>query len=203
MEKKHLALAALMIGFTTFQACKKSDSSKNNNNTVSDQKVGQMYCTVDGKAWGSDAPGKKHSVHYQDSSFSFDEDVYGTEGNIFGDTITLKGARVLGTDSSELYIEFVLNKSYTGAYTFGSYPVKNAGKAYAYYYNKLGQAGAKIGKTGYVSSGTLNITNYADTTGLISGNFSVTITPKNSGNPKTPSTHTITNGKFVDVLVKP
>jgi hypothetical protein len=198
MEKKHLILAAGLLGLVFVQACKKKTTDSDNTIPVDQQVKGLIYGSVNDKAWNSDPMTKKYVVHYQDSFFSFNENIYGTEGGIFGDTITLSGARVLGTDSSQLHMDIVLTNSKVGTYTLSSYPVRNAGKAFAYYYNKLGTKASKVCRTGYTYSGSINITSFKDSTGQISGTYNITMTPKNAGNSKTPE-YKIKNGRFTDV----
>lgn len=198
MEKKHLLLAAALFGLIFQQACKKKTTDDDNSTPTDQQVKGLIYGSVNGKAWNSDPTTKKYVVSYKDSFFSFNENIFGTEGSIFGDTLTLSGARVLGTDSSQLQMDIVLTSGKVGNYTLGTYPVKNAGKAFAYYYNKLGTAASKVCRTGYNYSGSINITSFKDSTGQISGTYNITMTPKNSGNSKTPA-YTVTNGRFTDV----
>ncbi len=198
MEKKHFLLAAGIVGLIFSQACKKK--SKGDDVTPTDQqKKGLFYGSVNGKAWNSESYLKKYVVHYQDSFFGFDENVYGTEAIVFGDTLTLEGANVVGTDSSQLHMEIVLTNARVGTYTLGGFPVKNAGKAFAYFYNKLGTKADKVCRTGYTYSGTINITNYTDSTSLVSGTYSIDMTPKNSSNPKTPA-FKVLSGRFTDVF---
>jgi len=198
MYKGHLGMAALMFGLLFSQACKKKTTTVDSVVSPDKQIKGLVYGSVNGKAWNSDAPTKKHVVHYQDSFFSFDENIYGTECSLFGDTLTLNAVRVIGTDSSQLHMDIALKSVREGNYTMQSYPLKNAGKVYAWYYNKMGLKASRICKTEYDFSGTLNISNFTDSTALVSGTYSLKMTPKNTSNPKTPAFN-ITNGKFTDV----
>ena len=199
MRIKHLALAFCVLSLAFLCTCKKTSTTDNTNTSNPSNDVkGIIYTTVNGKTWNGDGPAKKYTVKYQDSFVSFGQDIYGIEGIIFGDTLTINTARVSGKDSSQIMLEIVLKSSPTGNYTVGSYPVKTAGKAFAYYYPALGVKGSKLGKTAYNTTGTINISNLTDSTGLVSGTFDFTMVPKNASNPKTPK-FTITGGRFKDV----
>lgn len=182
-------------------ACKKKDDNKGSNtdtDQVAQSNKGRFVCIINGKDWLGDAASKKYVVKYWSPNFSFNEDVYGAEGNRFGDTLTLKGARVSGTDSGQLVFDLVLRNGYNGSYSIGNYPPKNGGTASAHYFGKMGKTGIDMARSGYSLSGTVNITHFNDSNQFCSGNFEITMTPKNSGNSQTPS-YKVTKGVFYDV----
>lgn len=194
-----LAASSLAIGAV---ACKKDGAGKGSNSIDTKQialnNKGRFVCSANGKEWLADLPTKKYVVKYEDPNISFNQDIYGVEGVIFGDTLNLSGARVAGTDSSALAFEIVLRSGYLGSYTIGNYPPKNAGKAAAYFYSKLGKVAKDIGYSGYNISGTLNISAFNDSARMCSGTFNLNMSAKNPSNPKTPN-YTITNGVFYDM----
>jgi hypothetical protein len=198
-----VVLVILAAGSIMFygSACKKKEANDGSNIDTEKTAItnkGRFVCVVNGKEWLSDAATKKYVVKYQDPNISFNQDIYGAEGTIFGDTLNLSGAKVSGVDSSAVAFEIVLKSGYHGTYTIGNYPPKNAGKASAYFYNKLGKAGYDIGNKSYNVSGNLSITNFNDSNQICSGTFEINMVPKNASDPKTPA-YTLTKGVFYDV----
>lgn len=183
-----------------FQACKKkdADSGSGNTTTTASNNKGKIVCKVDGKEWISDGPSKKYVVKYSDSVISFGQDIYGNEGSLFGDTLNLSSARIVGTDSGALVFDIVLSKAILGTYNIVSYPSTTPGKATAYYYNKMGRVGKQYGYKSYNTTGTITIDNFNDSLKLCSGSFNFSMTPRNTGDSKTPS-HSVTDGVFKDV----
>lgn len=195
----YVMLAAGALVFT--QACKKKENSDGSNvdtNSTALSNKGRFVCVANGNEWLGDLPSKKYVVKYYDPNFSFNQDIYGAEGVIFGDTLSLSGARVAGTDSTAVAFEIVLRNGYVGNYTIGNFPPKNAGTASAYFYNKLGKAGRDVGYSGYNVSGSMNITGFNDSMKFCSGTFELNMVPKNSADPKTPA-YTIKKGVFYDL----
>ena len=200
MIKVSLFAAASAVMLFGAQACKKdsnTDDNQNNTNTSQANK-GKIVCKANGKEWISDGPSKKYVVKYIDSFFSFDQNIYGNEGSIFGDTLSLSAARVIGTDSTSMAFEIVLSSARKGTYNIGNFPPKKAGTASAYFYGKLGMVAYDYGFSDYNTTGSITLTSFSDSLKTCSGTFNFNMVPKNSANPKTPS-HTVTSGVFTDV----
>lgn len=197
---KDVLLILAATGLIVSSACKKKENPGDDVNTqqIAQTNKGRFVCLVNSKEWLGDAANKKHVVNYWSPGFSFKQDVYGAEGNIFGDTLTLKGCRVAGTDSGQLVFDLVLRNGYHGSYSIGNFPPKNAGTASAHYYHKMGKAGIDIARSGYNLSGVVNITHFNDSMRFCSGNFEINMSPKNSGDSKTPA-YKVTKGVFYDV----
>lgn len=200
MIRVTLFAATIAVMLFGAQSCKKDSKTDDtqNNTTTSQANKGKIVCKADGKEWISDGPTKKYVVKYIDSFFSFDQNVYGNEGSIFGDTLSLSAARVIGTDSTSMAFEIVLSSARKGTYTIGNYPPKKAGTAAAYFYGKLGMLGYEYGFDEYNTTGSITLTSFSDSLKTCSGTFNFNMVPKNSGNAKTPS-HTVTAGVFTDV----
>ncbi|MCC7298517.1 MAG: hypothetical protein IT244_09305 [Bacteroidia bacterium] len=197
MLKKELLVVAGICAVFAFAACKKKKEEEDTTKTANANK-GKMVCVVDGKEWISDGPTKKHTVPYHDSILDFDQSVYGNEGLIFGDTLTLSAARVMGTDSNALVFDIVLTENRIGPYSIVTFPTASAGKANAYFYTKMGRVGRQNGYKQYNTTGTINISSFSDSLRTCSGTFNFEMVSKNPADSKI-QPHVVTKGAFTDV----
>jgi hypothetical protein len=195
MTKVVLTALAVVLTGLQFSSCKKE--KEKDTDVVANANKGKVVCRVDGKEWISDAASKLYKVTIHDTFLSYTQDIYGTQAYIFGDTLYISGAKVAGTDSSAIDFTIVLRENRIGSYTIGAYPPAKAGTAASCYYNKLGIRNLATAYSGYNTTGSFEITGFNDSLKFFSGKFNFNMSPKNSGNPKTPS-HTVTDGVFID-----
>lgn len=191
MTKALLTLATAAI--ITLAACKK-DKTTNNTSNIASANKGRLVCTADNASWMSDAPDKLYKVKVYDPSFSYVQDIYGTDAYTFGDTLYLSGVKVSGSDSTSMDFVIALTPDRVGTYTIGNYPPKKSGTAAACFFQKMGNIRLTEAYTQYSNSGTFEITSFSDSLKLCSGKFHFDMSPKTSGF----SAHSVKDGVFLD-----
>jgi hypothetical protein len=174
------------VAGTLFVAsCTKEPVTTTNTTPPTTTSTGVLKCNVNGTAWQSEAASKMY--------ISNGDTTYGTSAILKNGELTIKGTKIIGSDTSTLGMILVLTPNKTGKYSGTFSPQAADG---ALYFPKSDMLTViTIGGT-YNSTYSVTLTKVDEVKKLVSGVFTITqLAPAGLGG----ADYKITDGTFDDI----
>lgn len=153
--------------------------------TTTTSTKGVLTCKVNGTAWQSE-PASKMYIVAGDTS-------YGTGADIVNGELTIMGTKIIGADTTRLYMKLVLTPNKTGTYS-GVFNIQAADGAL--YFPKSDNTTLLGIVMGYTCTYSVTLTKVDQANNLLSGLYTITmLAPAGQGLPD----YKITDGTFDDI----
>lgn len=180
---KNILLMTAVAGTLFLASCAKEPVTTTTPPTTTS--TGVLKCNVNGTAWQSEAASKMY--------ISKGDTTYGTVATLTNGELTILGTKIIGADTSKIYIKLVLTPNKTGTYA-GTFNISAADNA-AYSPKSDIITISTIAAT-YKSTYSVTLTKVDEVKKLVSGLFTITqLAPAGLGAPD----YKITDGTFEDI----
>jgi len=180
---KNILLMTAVAGTLFVASCTK-DPVKTTT-TTPDASTGVLKCKVNGTAWQSEAASKMY--------ISNGDTTYGTSATLIKGELTIKGVKIIGSDTTTLGMILVLTPNKTGTYSGTFSPQAADG---ALYFPKTDILTLITIGGSYNTTYSVTLTKVDEVNKLVSGVFTITqLAPSGQGLPD----YKITEGTFTDI----